>query len=205
MADANGKVRPVALCDDADAAEAMLSEMKQRAKRIARGDIDPFEDHRQRALAEHLADFELALLAKGATVKQSLQVASRCRKVIDACGFKKLADLLPSAVANDLRERRQKRLGTATSNGYLKAVKSFANWLVKDRRMPSNPFTHLSKLNERVDIRHERRALTQKELGGLIAATEQSDEAFRGLATIPFHGLNKLAASCDGVDVTSPT
>ncbi len=194
VADASGKVRPVALCDDADAAETMLSEMKQRAKRIARGDIDPFEDHRQRALAEHLAEFELALLAKGATVKQSLQVASRCRKVIDACGFKKLADLSPSAVANDLRERRQKGLGTATSNGYLKAIKSFANWLVKDRRMPSNPFAHLATLNERVDVRHERRALPQKELGGLIAATEQSDETFRGLDGTTRAMLYRVAA-----------
>ena len=58
VAEENGKVRPVSLCDDADAAEAMLAEMKQRAKRVARGDIDPFEDHRQRPLAEHLADFE---------------------------------------------------------------------------------------------------------------------------------------------------
>ena len=46
VADANGKVRPVSLCDDEAGAEEMLAAMKQRAKRIARGDVDPFEDHR---------------------------------------------------------------------------------------------------------------------------------------------------------------
>ena len=38
VADANGKVRPVALCDDEIGAEEMLAAMKPRAKRIARGD-----------------------------------------------------------------------------------------------------------------------------------------------------------------------
>ena len=180
-ADANGKVRAVALCDDAAAAEAMLAEMKQRAKREARGDIDPFEDHRKRPLADHLADFESAVLAKGATDKQAGQATARCRKIIDGCKFKKLADLSPSAVANYLRGRRQAGLGTATSNGYLSGIKSFANWLVRDQRLPSNPLAHLVKLNDRVDIRHERRALTQQELGGLIAAAERSNEPFREL------------------------
>ena len=178
---ADGKPRTVSLCDDQDAAETMLNELVTRAKREARGDIDPFEDHRKRPLAEHLVDFEAALLAKEATDKQAQQVASRCRKIIKACRFEKLADLSPSAVANYLRERRQGGLGTATSNGYLSGIKSFANWLVKDRRLASNPLTHLSKLNDRVDIRHERRASSSIDLGLLISAAETSQKKFRGL------------------------
>ena len=193
-ADANGEVRPVALCDDADAAEAMLAEMKQRAKRESRGDIDPFEDHRKRPLAEHLVDFEAALLAKEATDKQAQQVASRCRKIIKACRFEKLADLSPSAVANYLRERRQGGMGTATSNGYLSGIKSFTNWLVKDRRLPSNPLTHLAKLNDRADIRHERRASSSIDLGLLISAAETSQKKFRGLDGSTRAMLYRLAA-----------
>ncbi len=180
-ADANGKVRSVSLCDDEDAAEEMLAAMKQRAKREARGDIDPFEVHRQRPLAEHLADFEAALLAKEATDKQAAQATARCRKIIDACGFKKLADLSPSAVATYLRERRQAGLSVQTSNHYLAGIKSFANWLVKNRRMPANELTHLAKLNAKVDLRHERRALSTDELTRLIQATENSQTTFRGL------------------------
>ncbi len=194
VADADGKVCPIKLCDDAEAAEEMLAALKQRAKRIKRGDIDPFEDHRSRPLAEHLKDFETALLAKAATAKQAGQATARCRKIIDSCGFKKLADLSPSAVANYLRERRQAGLGTATSNGYLSGIKSFANWLVKDRRLPSNPLAHLAKLNDRVDIRHERRALASDELARLVTATEKSQEAFRELDGSTRAMLYRLAA-----------
>ncbi len=172
----------------------MLAAMKQRAKREARGDIDPFEDHRKRPLAEHLADFEAALLAKQATEKQAGQATARCRKIIDACGFKKLADLSPSAVANYLRERRQGGLGTATSNGYLSGIKSFANWLVKDRRLPSNPLTHLAKLNDRVDVRHERRALSTDELAWLIQAAEKTGVTFRELDGATRAMLYRVAA-----------
>ena len=181
---ADGKPCTVSLCDDQDASETMLSELVKRARREAAGDIDPFEDHRKRPLADHLEEFEAALLAKGATAKQATQVAARCRKIIEACQFKRLADLSPSAVATFLRERRDDAkhgLSIQTSNHYLAAIKTFANWLVKDRRMPTNPLTHLAKLNAKVDIRHERRALTSDELARLIQAAEQSKKILRGL------------------------
>ena len=189
--DANGKVRSVALCDDAEAAETMLSEMKQRAKRIARGDIDPFEDHRSRPVAEHVEDFRSLLESKGNTAAHVTLTIQRLSAVVDGCKFKKLSDLNAGRVAGWLADRRKPKtdkdgndlagLSVASSNHYLVAVKSFGHWLVKDRRGPENPFAHLSRLNGRVDIRHERRALTQKELGGLIGAVEKSDETFRGL------------------------
>ena len=145
---ADGKPLTVSLCDDQDAAETMLNELVKRARREAAGDIDPFEDHRKRPLADHLEEFEAALLAKGATAKQATQVASRCRKIIDAGKFKKLADLLPSAVANYLRDRRdaaENGLSIQSSNHYLAAIKTFANWLVKDRRILANPLTHTDR------------------------------------------------------------
>ena len=189
--DANGKSRGVALCDDGEAAEAMLTEMKQRAKRIARGDIDPFEDHRERPVAEHVEDFRSFLESKGSTTAHVVLTVQRLSAVVDGCKFKKLSDLNAGRVSGWLADRRKPKtdkeghelagLSVASSNHYLVAVKSFGHWLVKDRRGPENPFAHLSRLNGRVDIRHERRALTQKELGGLIGAVEKSDETFRGL------------------------
>ena len=189
--DANGKVRSVALCDDAEAAESMLSAMKERAKRIKRGDVDPFEEHRTRPLAEHVEDFRSFLESKGNTAAHVALTLQRITSAFDGCKFKKLADLNGGRFAGWLADRRKPKtdkegiaiagLSVASSNHHLVAVKSFGNWLVKDRRGPENPFAHLSRLNGRVDIRHERRALTQKELGGLIGAVEKSDETFRGL------------------------
>ena len=194
---ADGKPRTASLCDDQDAAETMLGELVKRAKREAAGDIDPFEDHRKRPLADHLEEFENALLAKGATAKQAKQVTSRCRKIIAACQFKRLADFSPSAVATFLRERRddpKNGLSIQTSNHYLAALKTFANWLVRDRRMPTNPLTHLVKLNAKVDIRHERRALTNDELARLIQAAEQSKKTLRGLDGSTRAMLYRIAA-----------
>ncbi len=193
-ADETGEVRPVALCDDAEAAETMLAELKQRAKRIARGDVDPFEKHRKRPLADHLKEFEEALLAKEATDKQAQQVASRCRKIINGCGFQVMAELSPSAVAAYLRDRRQEGLSIQTSNHYLAAIKSFANWLVKDRRMSTNPLAHMEKLNADVDLRHERRALTPDELVRLVQAATRSQTVFRGLDGATRAMLYRLAA-----------
>ena len=177
----DGKECDVSLGKDRELAELKLSELVRRARREGAGDIDPFEDHRKRPLAEHLEDFEMGLLAKGVTEKQAGQAAARCLRVIEACRFEKLADLSPSTVASYLRERRQAGLGIQTSNHYLAAIKSFANWLVKDRRLPSNPLAHLEKLNAKLDIRRVRRALSVDEIRRLVAAAERSGLVLRGL------------------------
>ncbi|MFM9963595.1 MAG: tyrosine-type recombinase/integrase [Planctomycetaceae bacterium] len=202
--DANGKPRGVALCDDADAAEAMLATMKERAKRIKRGDVDPFEDHRERPVAAHVEDFRSFLESKAGTAAHVALTVQRLSAVVDGCKFKKLTDLNVGRVAGWLADRRNPKtdkdgeviasLSVASSNHYLVAVKSFGHWLVKDRRSPENPFAHLSRMNARVDVRHERRALTQEELGGRIGTAEQSNETFRGLDGSTRAMLYRLAA-----------
>ena len=189
--DANGKPRPVALCDGAEGAEVMLAEMKQRARRAARGDGDPYEDHRKRPLSEHLEDFEAFLESKGNTASHVSLTVNRVSAAIEGCGFKRLADLNAGKVANWLSDRRKPKkshdgdvvlgLGIVSSNHHLVALKSFGNWIVRDRRSPENPFAHLSRMNARVDVRHERRALSPEELSELIRATENSTTTFRGL------------------------
>ena len=202
--DANGKPRGVALCDDADAAESMLATMKERAKRIARGDIDPFEDHRERPLAEHVEDFRSLLESKGNTAAHVTLTVQRLLAVVDGCKFKKLSDLNAGRVSGWLADRRKPKkdkkgnviagLSVASSNHYLVAVKSFGHWLVKDRRSPENPFAHLSRLNAQVDVRHERRASSLIDLGLLVSAAETSQKKFRGLDGSTRSMLYRLAA-----------
>src|SRR5439155_14020469 len=59
--DRTGKKHRVPLCMDKTAAQAMLGELIRRAEREEAGLLDPFEDHRKRPLAEHLAEFEADL------------------------------------------------------------------------------------------------------------------------------------------------
>jgi integrase len=64
---------------------------------------------------------------------------------------------------------------------YLVAIKSFCNWLVKDRRMADNPVAHLSRINARSDVRIKRRSATPEELARLIDMAERSERSIRGL------------------------
>src|SRR5438045_2299795 len=62
-----GSPKPVPLCANKSAAQMMLNELVKKAELAKAGISDPFEQHRQRPLVEHLADFEAELLAKGDT------------------------------------------------------------------------------------------------------------------------------------------
>ncbi len=75
-----------------------------------RGITDPFEGHRKRPLAEHLADWAASLLADGATAKHVKQTLACARRVIAACGFTFMADLSASRVQQYLAGLREQRL-----------------------------------------------------------------------------------------------
>ena len=57
---------PVPLSRDKASAVKMLRQLVARADLDAVGLSDPYAEHRARSLADHLADFRLALLARGA-------------------------------------------------------------------------------------------------------------------------------------------
>ncbi len=98
------------------------------------------------------------------------------------------------ASSSDASTGKGKPFGIATSNHHHFAVKSFGNWLVKSQRMERNPFAHLSRLNSKVDVRVERRALESDELARLIDAAEKSTQTFRGLTGPDRSALYTLAA-----------
>ena len=104
---ADGKIRTVSLCDDQDTAETMFNEIVSRAKREARGDIAPFEDHRKRPLAEHVEDFRTFLESKGNTAGHVALTLQRITSAFDGCKFKKLADLNGGRIAGWLGDRRK--------------------------------------------------------------------------------------------------
>ncbi len=56
-----------------------------------------------------------------------------------------------------------------TRNHYLKSVKSFTRWLVRDRRTLAD-LAHVSRLNVATDRRHDRRALSPEEFRRLLDA-----------------------------------
>jgi integrase len=71
-------------------------------------------------------------------------------------------------------------MSIAASNDYVSSVKNFANWMVRSRRMPENPFRYLRKLNADSDPRHQRRPALPEDFAELLLATA-AGKTFRGI------------------------
>lgn len=171
--DADGVLQDVSLCKNKEAARQLLADKDRHAERQAAGMVDPFADHRKKPLKEHIADFRNHLESKGDCADHVKLTESRVRSVIEGCRFQRIPDVSASRISDWLKEQRDGGMGISTSNGYLIAVKSFMNWLVKDRRTNVSPLVHLSRLNADVDVRRKRRHLSDDDFGRLLKAARE--------------------------------
>ena len=89
---------------------------------------------------------------------------------------------LPRATVQALAERTTKGAGPTTANHYVRAIRGFTRWLVRLKRIGSDPLESLSLVNAAVDVRHARRELTADELRALLTGTRASARTYRGLA-----------------------
>ncbi len=88
---------------------------------------------------------------------------------------------LPVATVHAIAERAAQGNGPATMNRYITAIRGFFRWLVKLKRIGSDPLDSLTLVNARADVRHARRELTADELQALLTGTRASLRTFRGL------------------------
>ena len=189
--DANGNDKTESLgTQDRQEAQERLAELLQRVKQRQ---ADPYAEHREKPLSEHLADFSAYLAAKDNTDRYVRLTVNRVKQVTDACRFRSVTDLDTGRAAGWLRAQRRGTMSPATSNHYVTALKTFGNWLHRDRRTPENPFEHLSRVNARVDVRCVRRSLQLDELARLIAAAADGKQ-FRDLTGQDRAVLYTLAA-----------
>jgi integrase len=166
--DENGIDRRVPLASDKTAAEATLNSLVRQAERRAAGIVDRFEEHRRRPIGQHLADFERHLEDKKVSPEQVKLVVMRARRIVDGCKAALVGDLSPSKVTAFLADLRAQGTSTQTSNHYLRAIKQFTRWLVRDRRAGDDVLAHLAMLNVSTDRRHDRRPLSETEFAILL-------------------------------------
>ena len=167
--DEHGVDRRVPLTKDKVAAQAILNDLVTRAERRAAGTIDPFEEHAKRPLKEHANDFEEYQRSKGNSSQHVGEVSTKVRKIIAGCKWAFIRDLSASGTQRYLAELRSGGLSVQTTNHYLRAIKQFSRWLVRDRRMPDDPLAHLAMLNVKV-MSHDRRPLNCDEFAHLVDA-----------------------------------
>jgi integrase len=171
--DAYGRLKRVPLAIDKTAAKAMLNQIVQHVEREKAGLVDPTEEQRKRPLSQHIDEFESYLTNKGVTPKQTKETVTKLKRLVAARRWRLIGDILAGGTLEFLGGLRREGLSVQTSNHYLKAAKQFTRWLVRDRRTPTDPLVHLSRLNVRTDRRHDRRALSAEEFDRLIEAARQ--------------------------------
>jgi integrase len=179
--DADGIIRKVKGYPDKSATEQMKARLERQAARQQEGMVDAYAEHLRRPLSEQLDDFEKALAAKGNTAEYVKLTAGRIRALLAGCQFQRIGDIRASRVAEWLAEQRQQGMSVQTSNYYLTHIKGFCRWLVRDRRAPDTPLSHLQRGNVNTDRRHDRRELSVEELQKVLQAAQQSAVTFDGL------------------------
>lgn len=170
LRDENGEEKRVPLATDRTAAQTMLTELVKKAERKAAGITDPLEEHRKRRLTLHLKDYEHYLRDKGNTEDYVLHTAHRIAACVKDCRFATIPDISASRVQGFLGDLRRQGFGIGTSNHYLRAMKMFTRWLVKDRRHREDVLAYLSAMNAETDRRRLRRPLSPEEFEKLIEA-----------------------------------
>ncbi len=152
----------------------MLNELVKKVELKAAGLYDPFEHHRKRPLTDHIDAFEHSLAHKGNSTKHVGGTSKRVRTIAKGCKWAFINDMSPSGVQKFLADLRtgKEALSIQTSNHYLRAIKQFSRWLVRDRRTNDDPLAHLSMLNAETDRRWERRVLSADEFARLVEAAE---------------------------------
>ena len=80
-----------------------------------------------------------------------------------------------------IARKQAEGLAPRSVNALVIAIRSFTSWLVRGKRLASDPFESLSLLNAAVDVRLRRRELTADEIRRLLDAAQRSPRVFRGL------------------------
>ncbi len=147
-----------------------------KARLAAVGVIDGERISAAKPLSELLKDFARHLEAKERTAQYVRETQAMLRRTFKDCRFAVWSDVASGKVESYLKKLRSDGLSVRRSNGYLTALKSFCRWMVDTRKASENPLRGLVKLNERTDVRRQRRAATVDELRKLIATTADSGE-----------------------------
>jgi hypothetical protein len=124
---------------DKRAAELIAADRLRRAELTAAGIVDPYQQHVERALKEHVDDFEATLRGRNVVEKC---VADRigCLGAYRAyANAERLRDLdLPSA-SRWVTALEKQGLPARSVNGRLRALKQFGRWLVATRSVVGCP------------------------------------------------------------------
>lgn len=181
--DHEGKRRTKKGFTDKGLSEQLGAKLEHEAMLRKRGLIDAEGERRteqQKAPIDgHLEAFEESLSDN--TGKHVRLTMSRIRRIVSDAAIVNINGITVDKVATSLRKiRKDDDLGHRTYNHYVQAIDGFCNWLVSSGRADRNPLVSLERLNTEVDVRHKRRALSEKEFAALVESASNTDEIVQG-------------------------
>jgi integrase len=154
----------------------MLAQYEKEVERINTGIITRAELEKaqvqQKPLVDMLEQFRTKMTADGTTALHISGVIRKINTLFSACGIDSLGKIRREAVERWIaHEIKSKVRTTATINTYLVAVKSFVQYLTDIEVFVSHPLKQIRKLNEELDQRKKRRAMTKEEVDRLLFST----------------------------------
>ncbi len=167
--DADGIQRRIALAADKKVAQKMLAELIEKTERGITD--DPFVAALKKPVDEHLDEFEQHLISKNNTAEHITQTINQIKVYLEEAEPKTIAQINLASVEKFLAELRQSRnVSLSTCNHYIRAIKSFCNWLVKNDRLVRHSLLALGLFNADTDPRHTRRPLSPEEFEYMLEA-----------------------------------
>lgn len=176
--DEAGKWRQRVAYADKAASLDLARHLEEQANRVRTGQAEPGEQKRREAslkpVAAHIEDYRLSLLARGDVSKHANHVAGVLLRLLDDAAVTSIAEMAPDRIEQALGRLRVSRTAR-TVNHALGAVKAFAKWLVRSKRIKESTVEHLKPVSGGVlagGERYQRRSLTADEFARLLKATE---------------------------------
>ena len=174
FADERGIRRRVPLNQNKTVAEQMLNEMVKQAALAGVGVVNRFAEQHRRPLTQHLDEFLADLANQGNPAEYCDTVGARARRVLlTEGGFRFVYEIDAVKVKAALARLKTAGLGARTVNHYRQAALQFSRWLVAAERTDVDRLVgRVPSFNAAVDVRRQRREITEEELAFLLQAAK---------------------------------
>ncbi len=187
--DASGLVQEVPTgCRDETAARQVLANLEREAELIRSNVMTKTEaamgQHNVVPIVDHFLLFDEHLQAKGVVSSHRKTTIRYLEWLKDDCGFSSLADLRRETLERWLARESKANRSARSRNAHRDALVTFCNWCIATGRMALNPFSAISKANEKVDPKRQRRAMTEDELNRLLFVASRRPLAEYGRLTV---------------------
>jgi integrase len=163
--------------------QRIANSLEAQELQVRVGVVKPGEHLARRAatrpLAEHLTDYERALIARGAGDKHIKHTIGVLKRLLKRAGIETLPQLRADPILIGLGAIRQE-FSPRTFNHARTAILGWVRWLKDADRIPEIPpgFGRIPKASETVDQKHPRRALTMDEVTKFLATTTTGPDEY---------------------------